>query len=79
LSVTLCASCGLSRSAAAHKGNQLTRLDGEGHVVEDVTPPGVLADTDRIDGEIVEAIEGLAKGRRQIPLARARARPTVGI
>src|SRR5262249_2673949 len=40
---------GLSRSAAAHQRNQLTRLDGEGHLLEDVTPPGVLADADGVD------------------------------
>src|SRR5262249_30066308 len=40
---------GLSRSAAAHQGDQLTRLDGEGLVVEDLTLPGVLADVDRVD------------------------------
>src|SRR5215813_7871161 len=40
---------GLSRSAAAHERNQLTRLDGEGHRLEDVTPPGVLADADGVD------------------------------
>lgn len=40
---------GLSRSAAACDGNQLTGLDGEGHLVEDLTLPGVLADTYRVD------------------------------
>jgi len=40
---------GLSRSAAAHKSNELTRLDGEGHLVEDLTPPGMLADADGVD------------------------------
>ena len=34
---------GLPRSAAACDSNQLTRLDGEGHLVEDLTLPGVLA------------------------------------
>src|SRR5262249_56279016 len=40
---------GFPRSAAAHERNQLTRLDGEGHRLEDVTPPGVLADADGVD------------------------------
>ena len=40
---------GLSGSAAARKSNQLTRLDGEGHLVEDLALPGVLADTDHVD------------------------------
>jgi len=40
---------GLPRSAAAHQSDQLTRLDVEGHLVEDLTPPGVLADSDRVD------------------------------
>jgi hypothetical protein len=40
---------GLSRSAATCDSNQLTRLDGEGHLVQDLTFPGVLADTGHVD------------------------------
>ena len=40
---------GLSRSAAAHKSNQLTWLDGQGHIMEDFAPAGALADSDRVD------------------------------
>ena len=31
------------------ESNQLTRLDGQGHIVEDLAPAGVLADADRVD------------------------------
>jgi hypothetical protein len=40
---------GLSGPAAAGDGNQLTRFDGEGHVVQDLTFPGVLADPGHVD------------------------------
>jgi tetratricopeptide (TPR) repeat protein len=44
---------GAVAEARAHlaraEGDQLTRLDGEGDLVQDLTPPGVLADADRVD------------------------------